>query len=70
MRVLRVLGVLRAWQRAGVWTRVFAADPEIIRKTITLNGQSVAVVGVAPEGFDGIDMQKIGPVLADQHFSI
>jgi predicted permease len=42
----------------ALWTRAFAADPEIVRKTITLNGQSVAVAGVAPEGFDGIDMQK------------
>ena len=42
----------------ALWTRAFAADPDIVRKTITLNGQSVAVVGVAPEGFDGIDMQR------------
>ena len=42
----------------ALWTRAFAADPDIVRKTITLNGHSVAVVGVAPEGFDGIDMQR------------
>ena len=25
-----------------LWTRAFAADPDIVRKTITLNGQSFA----------------------------
>ena len=39
-----------------LWTRVFAADPGIVQKTITLNRQSFAVVGVAPEGFDGTDI--------------
>ena len=38
----------------ALWTRAFDADPDIVRKTITLDGQTVAVVGVAPEGFDGI----------------
>jgi predicted permease len=42
----------------ALWTRAFAADPEIVGKTITLNGQPVAVVGVAPEGFDGIELTK------------
>ena len=42
----------------ALWTHAFAADPDIIRKTITLNGQEVGVVGVAPEGFDGIDITK------------
>jgi predicted permease len=41
-----------------LWTHAFAADPEIVGKTITLNGQPVAVVGVAPEGFDGIELTK------------
>jgi predicted permease len=42
----------------ALWTRIFAADPQIIRQAITLNGQSVAVVGVAPEGFDGLQLTK------------
>ena len=41
------------------WIRSFAADRDIVGKTITLNGQQVAVVGVAPEGFDGIDLTKV-----------
>src|SRR5439155_25026442 len=32
-----------------LWTRAFAADPDIVHKTIPLNGQTVSVVGVAPE---------------------
>ena len=42
----------------ALWTRAFDADPDIVRKTITLDGQTVAVVGVAPEGFDGIDFTR------------
>jgi predicted permease len=42
----------------ALWTRVLSADPDIVRRTITLNGQSVAVAGVAPDGFDGIDMAR------------
>ena len=42
----------------ALWTRAFAADPNIVSRSITLNGQTVGVVGVAPEGFDGIDITK------------
>jgi predicted permease len=42
-----------------LWSRTFAADRDIVRKTITLNGRSVAVAGVAPEGFGGIDIAKV-----------
>jgi len=34
------------------WVRRFAADPQIIGKTMNLDGQPVEVVGVMPEGFD------------------
>ncbi|HAV64742.1 MAG TPA: hypothetical protein DCY13_20540 [Verrucomicrobiales bacterium] len=37
----------------GLWQRRFAGDPAILGRTITLNGQSLTVVGVAPEGFTG-----------------
>jgi macrolide transport system ATP-binding/permease protein len=40
------------------WTRAFAADPDIVHKTIALNGLDVAVVGVAPEGFDGTELAR------------
>ena len=42
-----------------LWSRVFAADPGIVGKNITVNGQSVDVVGVAPKGFDGVDLSKV-----------
>ena len=34
-----------------LWKRRFAADPEIVRKTITLNSDSYEVVGVLPADF-------------------
>jgi putative ABC transport system permease protein len=59
-----------------LWTRTFNADPDIVRKTILLNGQIVGVAGVAPEGFSGIGMTKtrlfaptsLGPILRDEKF--
>jgi putative ABC transport system permease protein len=35
----------------GVWKRLFASDPNIIGKQVSLNGQNFAVVGVMPASF-------------------
>jgi putative ABC transport system permease protein len=35
------------------WTQRFGADPEILGRTLKLNGTSFTVVGVAPPGFQG-----------------
>ncbi len=35
----------------GLWRRRFAADPAIVGKPMTLDGQAVTVVGVLPQGF-------------------
>jgi predicted permease len=35
----------------GLWTRVFAADPQIVGRPITLRGEPYTVVGVMPPGF-------------------
>src|SRR5262245_50888453 len=35
----------------GFWSRRFGSDPNIIGKSLTLNGESYAVVGVMPAGF-------------------
>ena len=37
------------------WRQQFAADPSIIDRRITLGGVEFTVIGVAPEGFTGID---------------
>jgi putative ABC transport system permease protein len=36
----------------GLWRRRFGADPGIIRRAVILDGDSYAVIGVAPPGFD------------------
>jgi putative ABC transport system permease protein len=38
----------------GLWRRRFSADPNIVGKSITLNGTSYAVVGVLPRDFQPI----------------
>ena len=35
----------------ALWQRRFGADPGIVNKTITLDGQTVTVVGIMPAGF-------------------
>jgi putative ABC transport system permease protein len=36
----------------GLWQRRYGADPNIVGKTITLNGQTATIIGVMPEGFE------------------
>jgi predicted permease len=36
----------------GLWQRRFAGDPALVGNAITINGESVTVVGVMPETFD------------------
>lgn len=42
----------------ALWTRAFGGDPQVLAQPIVLNGRLVTVVGVAPAGFDGVDMPK------------
>lgn len=37
------------------WERQFASDPQVITRTINLNGRPYQVVGVAPPGFRGLN---------------
>jgi putative ABC transport system permease protein len=62
----------------SLWLSTFTGDRDIVGKTVTLNGRRIAVVGVAPEGFDGIDLTKaavfaptslIGLVRPDQNYA-
>jgi predicted permease len=39
----------------GLWHRRFAADPGILNRDVVLNGHAYTVVGVAPQGFYGVD---------------
>ncbi|MGB7622601.1 MAG: ABC transporter permease, partial [Terriglobia bacterium] len=39
-----------------MWRGVFAADPSIIGKSISLNRVSLTIVGVAPRGFSGTEV--------------
>ena len=36
----------------GVWKRLFAGDPSVVGKTVTLDGTNYDVIGVMPESFD------------------
>ncbi len=46
--------------RHSFWRSRFGADPAIIGSTVTLAGQPYTVVGVAPPGFHGIDIEYPG----------
>jgi len=39
----------------GYWTRRLGGDPNVIGRTLAINGQPYTVIGVAPEGFKGIN---------------
>lgn len=45
----------------GAWQSQFAGDPAIVGKTISMNGQAMEVVGVAPADFRGV-MPLVDPV--------
>jgi predicted permease len=42
----------------ALWQDAFGGNPRVLDTPIVLNGREVTVVGVAPKGFDGIDMAK------------
>jgi predicted permease len=42
----------------ALWQSALGGDPGVLEKPVVINGRAVAVAGVAPAGFDGIDMAK------------
>lgn len=44
------------------WKRRFSSDPNIVGRTISLNGRKILIVGITPKGFNGISVET-GPEL-------
>ena len=44
------------------WKSRFAGDPAIVGKTILVNNEPMTVIGVAQEGFDGVDLGRAAQV--------
>jgi putative ABC transport system permease protein len=40
------------------WRRAFHADPGVLGRNVIVRGQAVAIVGVAPAGFRGLDLTE------------
>ena len=40
------------------WQRAYGADPAVVGRTIVLNKASYVVIGIAPEGFTGTELNK------------
>ncbi len=40
----------------GFWKQRFAADPAIVGKTVLINNNRMTVIGVAQQGFDGVEL--------------
>lgn len=43
----------------GYWQRRFGGDPSVLGRTLTYLGATVTVIGVAPEGFTGVDLSPV-----------
>lgn len=41
----------------GCWTRLFGAELDVLERTVFVNGSALEVVGVAPRGFRGTELQ-------------
>jgi predicted permease len=42
----------------AMWTQTFGADPHVVGRTLTVNGRSLTIIGVAPAGFSGVWLES------------
>ncbi len=45
----------------GFWRRALAGDPDVVGRTVSMNGIAFTIVGVAPAGFRGLSAFSRGP---------
>ena len=41
----------------GAWLRLFGGDSAILDRTVVLEGKALTIIGVAPRGFTGVDLE-------------
>ena len=44
----------------GLWQRRYGGQEDIVGQSITIGNGSYTVIGVAPEGFNGVDLRPVG----------
>ena len=54
----KIAGAPLAMLSYAYWKSRFAGDPGIVGKTVVINGHSMTVVGVAEQGFDGVELGR------------
>jgi predicted permease len=42
-----------------LWRRLYGADPDVLGRTIDVDGRQATIVGVAPNGFTGVNLQPV-----------
>ena len=45
------------------WERLFGADPGVVGRSVAVNGVPFTIIGVAPEGFYGVDPRTVPDLL-------
>ncbi len=41
------------------WQSMYAGDPSVIGRTVAFNGRTFEIIGVAPKGFTGTDLERV-----------